>query len=107
MRRGTLQNYRAHVQLNNKCIVFHFPTLRLFLYEPREKELAYSLYEPYKSRRYAIFRVVFGLVCTKRELACVASVSVTENLVPRSFFAPKQHGNAYYAGYERMSFNES
>ena len=52
-------------------------------------------------------------------LACVASVSVlfrskgrpknasrfisraakTENLVPRSFFAPKQHGNACYAGY--------
>ena len=23
----------------------------------------------------------------------------TENLVPRSFFAPKQHGNACYAGY--------
>ena len=35
------------------------PPLRLFLYEPREKELAHSLSdEPYKSRRYAIFRVV-------------------------------------------------
>ena len=47
-------------------------------------------------------------------IACVASVSVlfresktaqhsraakTENPVPRSIFAPKQHGNACYAGY--------
>ena len=28
----------------------------------------------------------------------------TKNLVPRSFFAPKQHGNACYAGYELMDF---
>ena len=53
-----------------------------------------------------------------RQLACVASVAVwfrskergtrvadratngaTENLIPRSFFAPNQHGNACYAGY--------
>jgi len=50
-------------------------------------------------------------------VACVASVSVffgsrfisraakTENRVPRSFFAPKQHGNACYAGYGKCDFN--
>ena len=51
-------------------------------------------------------------------VACVASVSVlfgsrfisraakTENLVPRSFFAPKQkNGNACYAGYGKCDFN--
>ena len=60
---------------------------------------------------------------SRNQIACVASVSVlfpskdgakngtskrggrfisraakTENLVPRSFFSPKQHGNACYAG---------
>ena len=29
----------------------------------------------------------------------ISRAAKTENLVPRSFFAPKQHGNACYAGY--------
>ena len=61
----------------------------------------------------------FFLICSRGDqvpdiIACVASVSVlfresktaqhsraakTENPVPRSIFAPKQHGNACYAGY--------
>ena len=28
----------------------------------------------------------------------ISRAAKTENLVPRSFFAPKQHGNACYAG---------
>ena len=34
-----------------------------------------------------------------KRFRAVSRVPKTENLVPRSFFAPKQHGNACYAGY--------
>ena len=32
----------------------------------------------------------------------ISRAAKTENLVPRSFFAPKQHGNACYAGYQLL-----
>ena len=37
----------------------------------------------------------------------ISRAAKTKNLVPRSFFAPKQHGNACYAGYDLdLDFDE-
>ena len=57
-----------------------------------------------RSKRFrAVSRVKDRAIKTARKMARISSrftsrAAKTENLVPRSFFTPKQHGKACYAG---------
>ena len=57
-----------------------------------------------RSKRFrAVSRVKDRATKTTRKIGSrfISRAAKTENLVHRSFFAPKQHGNACYAGYQQ------